>query len=478
MTDRNDMLASLLEALEEAPGSQKLAMAAIRALAGDGDFAKAVALARQHLKPEALKDEDRRFAAELALEQHAPDLALSLSAGAEAPQLKIVAARALLALGREAEGRPLYAQAVAANASLEDPALLARLNARVVEPPARGADNVMPFGRRGEEIEDDGEEAPRDTRPRLRVISDDPVDPDDDVVSLIAPPQERIDFSDVGGLQEVKQQIERRIILPFRKPSLFQRFKRRSGGGILLYGPPGVGKTLLARATAGECDADFINVAISDVLDMYIGESERKLSALFAQARAKAPCVLFFDEIEGLGGRREYGREATAAKLVSLFLSEMDGFASDNVGVLILGATNVPWAVDPAFRRPGRFDRVQFVPPPDRVARAEILKLQLDGRPVAGSIDVDSIAKRTSGFSGADLMNLVETATDIAIAHTLQREEETGLTTQMLVEALSEVKPTTTEWLSTARNYAKYANEGGQYDDVLQFLDKHAKGGA
>ena len=232
---------------------------------------------------------------------------------------------------------------------------------------------------------------------------------------------------------------------------------------------------MLARATAGECGATFLNVALEDVLDMYIGESERKLHALFERARQTVPSVLFFDEIEALGGKRQYTRESTSSKLVSQFLSEMDGFAKNNSGVLILGATNVPWAVDPAFRRPGRFDRVLFVPPPDRPARAAILKLLLEGRPVEGKIDVDALADKTSGFSGADLENVVETAADSAIERSLAEKTEVPITHPLLVDAVKECKPTTIEWLTSARNYARYANEGGQYDEVLQFLRDHGQ---
>jgi SpoVK/Ycf46/Vps4 family AAA+-type ATPase len=293
---------------------------------------------------------------------------------------------------------------------------------------------------------------------------------------LLHPETKSVTFADVGGLAEVKKQIERRIIMPFQKPSLFQRFKKRVGGGILLYGPPGCGKTLLARATAGECKASFFNVAIHDILDMYIGESERKLHAIFDKARSSAPAVLFFDELEALAGKRQHTREATSAKLVSQFLSEMDGFSQNNSGVLILGATNVPWAVDAAFRRPGRFDRVLFVPPPDREAREAILRRLLEERPTDPGIDVAAIASRSSGFSGADLEHLVETASDEAIEASLGGKAEVPIGEAHLVAALRDVKPTTLEWLTTARNYARYANEAGQYDDVLDFLKKHGKG--
>ncbi|HKY93145.1 MAG TPA: ATP-binding protein, partial [Nevskiaceae bacterium] len=340
--------------------------------------------------------------------------------------------------------------AVAANAALEDPTLERSLRADVVQFPGRG---------RG---------------PALRVISNDDTD-DTEVARVLQPVQETITFADVGGLDDVKKTIHRKIILPYQKPSLFQRFRKRVGGGILLYGPPGCGKTMLARATAGECKATFFNVAISDVLDMFIGESERKLHALFEQARAKAPAVLFFDEVEALGARRSHTREATSSKLVSQFLAEMDGFAQDNHGVLILAATNVPWSVDAAFRRPGRFDRVLFVPPPDREARAHLLAMLLKDRPVAGRIDVDFLAKNTGGFSGADLRELVETAVDEAIEETIARGQEQAIGDAHLQSALRQVKPTTLEWLSTARNYSRYANEAGQYDDVLEFLKKHGK---
>ena len=217
-------------------------------------------------------------------------------------------------------------------------------------------------------------------------------------------------------------------------------------------------------------------IAISDILDMYFGESESKLHAIFENARAATPSVLFFDEVEALGGKRQFSRDTSTAKLVSQFLAEMDGFSQNNQGVLILGATNVPWAVDAAFRRPGRFDRFLFVPPPDVVARERILEIHLADRPVEGQPDLAALARKTSGFSGADLKNLVETAVDEAIDESIRDAEEVPITDAHLRAALAEVKPTTLEWLTTARNHARYANEGGQYDDVLDFLKAHGKG--
>ena len=213
-------------------------------------------------------------------------------------------------------------------------------------------------------------------------------------------------------------------------------------------------------------------MSITDVLDMYIGESERKLHEIFELARRTAPAVIFFDEIEAIGGKRQHAREATSAKVVSQFLTELDGFSQNNHHVLVLGATNVPWAVDPAFRRPGRFDRVLFVPPPDAEARRTILELLLAGRPVVADLDLRDIVRRTSGYSGADLRNLIDTAADEAIEESIVSGKESEIGQRQLREALEQIRPTTLEWLTSAKNHARYANQGGQYDEVLKFLEK------
>ena len=309
-------------------------------------------------------------------------------------------------------------------------------------------------------------------RPRLKVVEKPPAA---NVQNLFEHREPVTTFADVVGLDAIKRQIHKKIILPFQKPSLFQRFRKKVGGGVLLYGPPGCGKTLLARATAGECNAAFYNIEASDVLDMYIGESESKLHAIFEKARQETPCVLFFDELEALAGKREFSRNQSGNNLVSQFLSEMDGFAQANTGVLVLAATNVPWAVDAAFLRPGRFDRMFFVPPPDRPAREAILSHHLEGRPASNDTGLTELAKRTGGYSGADLANLVEMAADEAIEATLESGEEVQISRQHFLDALGDSRPTTQEWLTTARNYARYANDGGRYNDVLDFLSKHGK---
>lgn len=288
-----------------------------------------------------------------------------------------------------------------------------------------------------------------------------------------APKQEierpKINFNDVGGMEKVKEEIRLKIIHPLTHADLYAAYGKRIGGGILMYGPPGCGKTYLARATAGEIKAAFISVGINDVLDMWIGNSERNLHSLFEQARQNKPCVLFFDEVDALGASRADMRQHAGRQLINQFLSEMDGVKSSNDGVLILAATNAPWHLDSAFRRPGRFDRVLFVPPPDAAARASVLRLQCKGKPME-EIDFDHLGKKTDGFSGADLKAVV----DVAIERKLQDAMKTGvpkpLSTKDLAAAAGTLKPTTKEWFATARNYALYSNQGGIYDDILHHL--------
>jgi AAA+ superfamily predicted ATPase len=278
-----------------------------------------------------------------------------------------------------------------------------------------------------------------------------------------------IRFRDVGGMDELKDEIGMKIVLPLKHPELYKAYGKAAGGGILMYGPPGCGKTYLARATAGEIDACFLAVGINDVLDMWLGNSERNLHALFQQARDNRPSVLFFDEVDALGGRRSDMQGGSGRQLINQFLAEMDGVGSANEGVLILAATNAPWHVDPAFRRPGRFDRVLFVPPPDATARAAILRLHCRDKPIA-SIDFEHLAKKTENFSGADLKAIVDIAVEAKLRDAMRKGEVQPLAAPDLMSAAKMLKPTTREWFSTARNYAVYSNQGGMYDDVLKYL--------
>ncbi len=296
-----------------------------------------------------------------------------------------------------------------------------------------------------------------------------------DANKSVSPSGPTIGFDDVGGLEKVKTQMRRRIINPFLKKELFARFKKRAGGGVLMYGPPGCGKTMLARALAHECDAQFMNIKAADVLDQFIGNAEKNIVHIFAQARNDKPVVLFFDEVEALAQKRHFGDSHKINTSVSALLTEMDGFESDNEGVLILGATNVPWSLDSAFRRPGRFDRTIFVPPPDKIARKFIIQQQLKDRPVDPNLDITPLLGRTSGFSGADLVGLVDTALDYAIEDSETSDSIQPLSGRHFNEALSEVRPSTGEWLGQASAYAEHSNKDGLYDDLAAFLRKYGR---
>lgn len=278
-----------------------------------------------------------------------------------------------------------------------------------------------------------------------------------------------INFSDVGGMDTVKKEIELKIIKPLMHPELYKAYGKKTGGGILLYGPPGCGKTYIAKATAGQVNAKFINVGLNDILDMWIGSSEKNLHELFELARRNTPCVIFIDEIDALGASRTDMKKSAGRHLINQFLQELDGIENSNEGLLIIGATNTPWNLDPAFRRPGRFDRIIFVPPPDTESRASILKLKMKNKPVS-DIDFSTLAKKTENFSGADIDALI----DIAIEQKLESAFKDGIPkpidTSDLSNAIKKHKPSTLEWFSTAKNFALFANDSGLYDDILNYM--------
>lgn len=279
-----------------------------------------------------------------------------------------------------------------------------------------------------------------------------------------------IKFEDVGGMESVKEEISIKVLYPLQHPEMYEAYGKKIGGGILMYGPPGCGKTYLARATAGEIGAGFISVGISDVLDMWIGQSEQKLAAIFDQARENSPCVLFFDEVDALGGRRSDMQSGAGRHVINQFLSEMDGVDKSNDGVLVLAATNAPWHIDPAFRRPGRFDRVVFVPPPDEAGLASILAIQLRGKP-QNVIDPLKVVRKMKGFSGADVKAVVDQTIEAKLRDAIKSGVPQPIETKDLLAACKSLRPTTNEWFSTAKNYAVYSNQGGVYDDVLKYLN-------
>ena len=294
----------------------------------------------------------------------------------------------------------------------------------------------------------------------------------DDVDYEVAFEKPTLRFKDIGGMQDLKEEVSLKIIHPLNNPEIYKSYGKKIGGGILLYGPPGCGKTMLARATAGEVNAHFFAVGINQILDLYLGESERNLHEIFEKARANRPSVLFFDEVDALAAKRSDMKKSAGRQIINQFLSELDGVQHSNEGLLILAATNTPWHLDSAFQRPGRFDRVIFVHPPDAIARQEIFRLELTGKPIA-EIDYTKLAKQAEKFSGADIAAVVDIAVEEKIAIAIKTGKQTPLETKDLLNAMKKHRPTTIEWFATAKNYADFANNSGLYDDVINFHKEH-----
>lgn len=283
-----------------------------------------------------------------------------------------------------------------------------------------------------------------------------------------------ITLADVGGLHEVKDRLNASFLAPLANPELRQLYGKSLRGGLLLYGPPGCGKTFLAKAVAGELGAAFLHVSLADILDMYVGQSERNLHELFETARASAPCVLFLDELDAIGQKRSLTRNSGMRTTVNQLLAELDGVGSDNEGVFVLAATNHPWDVDPALRRPGRLDRTLLVLPPDHDAREAIFRTHLRDRPVEG-IDLAVLAKKTDGFSGADIAHVCESAAENALLDSARTGRVRMIGMSDLEAALRVIRPSMGPWLESAHNVVMYANPDGEYDDLGRYLRKHRR---
>jgi transitional endoplasmic reticulum ATPase len=254
-----------------------------------------------------------------------------------------------------------------------------------------------------------------------------------------------IGWADIGGLNEASEKLKEGVELPLKNPQAFDRLGIRPAKGFLLYGPPGTGKTLLAKAVAKEAEANFISMKSSDLLSKWYGESEQQISRLFARARQVAPCVVFIDEIDSLvpaRGGGNGGEPQVTARVVNTILAEMDGMEELN-SIVVIGATNRPTLVDPALLRPGRFDELVYVGPPDRAGREHILKIHTRNMPLAGDVDLGGLAKRTERYTGADLEDVVRRAGLTAIRRAGMDAQEVSASD--FAEALEDSRPTVTE---------------------------------
>jgi SpoVK/Ycf46/Vps4 family AAA+-type ATPase len=377
--------------------------------------------------------------------------------------------------GRVDEAREIYARARAAEPAVRDEALEKDLAAKPKISPRQDEEakntplraGVTSTG--GDEDDDDEADDPDRAGPADSAPKGDAPQVIADTDLMIEFERPKVTFADVGGMTAVKEDIRMKIIYPLQNAELFRQYGKKTGGGVLMYGPPGCGKTLLSRATAGEIKATFLSIGIHQVLDMWLGNSEKNLHKIFDLARRHRPSILFFDEVDALASDRASMKHSAGRNVINQFLAEMDGAIGTNEGILILGATNAPWQVDSAFRRPGRFDRILFVPPPDEDARASIIELMARGKPVQ-NLDARALAKRTKDFSGADLSAVFDLASEEKLAVAMRENRVVPITTDDLTRAAKSMQPSTRAWFESAKNYALYANQSGYYNDVLSFL--------
>ena len=261
-----------------------------------------------------------------------------------------------------------------------------------------------------------------------------------------------ISFDDIGGLHELKAEINFKIIEPFKNPEIYTYYGKKAGGGILMYGPPGCGKTLIAKATANEADAEFIHIKASTIKSKYVGETEKNIDELFVKAREQ-PTIIFFDEFESLGQDRTTALPHEK-NFVAQLLTEIDGIESKDQQLLLLAATNEPWSIDPALRREGRFGSTLFIPPPDEESRKSILELHLKNKPTT-DINYHLLAKITEGYSGADLKSMCEKAVDSVLQESLITKDRRAITTEDLLIAKTKTKSILKEWFKKARDQVR-----------------------
>jgi SpoVK/Ycf46/Vps4 family AAA+-type ATPase len=252
-----------------------------------------------------------------------------------------------------------------------------------------------------------------------------------------------IRFADVAGLDEVKEDIRLKMLYPFEHPELAEKFGINAGGGVLLYGPPGTGKTMLAKAAAGEIDATFFRISPADVLSKWVGEAEQNNKKLFDAARAEPRSIIFIDEIEALVPARRDEGSSVMQRVVPQILQGMEGFDKRSGGtpVLFMGATNVPWQLDPAVLRPGRFDEKIFIPLPDLPARRKMLELYLAKRPLAADVELDALARQLDGYSGADIKYIADRAATIPFLRSVASGAEGEIDAAILRDVIADTQP-------------------------------------
>ena len=268
-----------------------------------------------------------------------------------------------------------------------------------------------------------------------------------------------ISWNDIGGLALIKQEMQEAVEWPLKYQGIFTYADAMPPKGILLYGPPGTGKTLMAKAAANESEANFISIKGPELLSKWVGESEKGVREIFRKARQAAPCIIFFDEIDAIAPKRggDFGDSHVTERLISQLLTELDGLEI-LTNVLVIGATNRPDIVDPALLRPGRFDRLLYVPPPDRDSRVQILKIHIKKKPLDEAVDIEKLADQTDGYTGADIASLSSAAVMLALREHVSKykdpkeaekhKDELKIQMKHFEDAMKKIRPLSTQELN------------------------------
>ena len=280
----------------------------------------------------------------------------------------------------------------------------------------------------------------------------------------------RTTLDDVGGMPAIKRWLSTAFLSPLRDPRMRRLFGRSLRGGLLMYGPPGCGKTFLARAVAGELEAGFLQIDLGHVVDMWLGYSRRSIHEIFETARTSAPCLLYLDQLDAIGPRRAGRRHSIGRGVVDQLVAELYSASEEHEGVFVVAATEHPWDVDSLLRRPGLLDHRLLVLPPDRKAREAIICSVLDGRPLAEDLDVTALATRTDRYSATDLAQLCESAAAAALEASIVSNSSRPIALADFTRGLHEIRPSTPPWFELARDYARFAAEPGSYDDLVAYL--------
>jgi len=396
----------------------------------------------------------------LALRLHVATLLLD--AGRPAESLEHSSAVLALDPGQR-QAAELIDRATAALPDMPFPPPHPRLAGPAQGQPARSA-SVNPEGsgqpRRGASVDPEGSGEPRRGASVDQWVLGEVVEP-------------RVTLSDVGGMPAIKRWLSTAFVSPLRDPELRRLFGRSLRGGLLQYGPPGCGKTFLARALAGELQAGFLRVDLAHVVDMWLGYSRRSVHEIFETARASAPCLLFLDQLDAIGPRRAGRRHSIGRGVVDQLVAELYSASEEHEGVFVVAATEHPWDVDALLRRPGRLDHRLLVLPPDLEAREAIIRTALRGRPLAEDLSVSWLAARTERYSATDLAQLCESAAAAALEASLVSGSSCPVAVADFTRGLHEIRPSTPPWFELARDYARFAAEPGSYDDLVVYLRTH-----